>query len=352
MVSVAKRYLQAIPCALTLPGAWRLAGTGLGFREVAVLSRGKPPEILPLEAAAEMPDLQEAVSRIAARDDRLEGLVAADGRPAIMGIVNVTPDSFSDGGLYSDASAGIAHGMALADAGADILDIGGESTRPGATAVPPHEECKRVVPVIEGLRAAGCTLPISIDTRNALTAREAIAAGAVLLNDVSAMTHDPDMARIAPKAPWLCLMHSGGDPKTMQADPRYGDVLLDIYDYLEARLEAAEALGFARRAVLVDPGIGFGKTVPHNLALLNGLSLFHALGAPLLLGVSRKRFIHSLAGDLGGASVAANRAPGSIAAGLWGAAQGVHVLRVHDVAETAQALAVWRALGPSDPSET
>ncbi|MEM7499763.1 MAG: dihydropteroate synthase [Pseudomonadota bacterium] len=342
--NASRAYTRAIPCSLELPGAWRLAGTALGVREVAVLARGKAPEVLPLEAAATLPGLESAIGRIVSARPPLPALDAmAMRRPAIMGIVNVTPDSFSDGGLYAQAGAAVAHGLALATTGADILDIGGESTRPGATPVPPDAEQARVLPVIEGLRAAGCDLPLSIDTRHAATARAALAAGATLLNDVSAMLHDPAMPAVAAKAPALCLMHAQGDPQTMQRSPHYGDVLLDVYDFLEARLEAAEDLGIPRDRVLIDPGIGFGKTVAHNLALLRGLSLFHSLGAPILLGVSRKRFI----GTIGGAETAAARAPGSLGAGLFALGQGVHVLRVHDVSETVQAVRLWHAL--ADP---
>ncbi|MEL6767771.1 MAG: dihydropteroate synthase [Pseudomonadota bacterium] len=321
-----------------------MAGTALGVREVAVIERGQAPEILPLEAAAALPGHEKAIGRLCGARPTLPGLPAmGQRRPAVMGIVNVTPDSFSDGGLYAEAEQAIAHGLALAAAGADILDIGGESTRPGATPVLPEDEQDRVLPVIEGLRAAGCTLPLSIDTRNAATARAALAAGATLLNDVSAMLHDTGMPEVASTAPALCLMHAQGDPQTMQKNPHYEDVLLDVYDFLEARLAAAEALGVPRERVLIDPGIGFGKTVAHNLALIRGLSLFHSLGAPLLLGLSRKRFI----GTIGGGEGAAERMPGSLAAGIFALNQGVHVLRVHDVAETAKAVRLWHAL--ADP---
>ncbi|MEL7137998.1 MAG: dihydropteroate synthase [Pseudomonadota bacterium] len=337
--------MRAIPCAPELPGAWRLAGTALGVREVAVIKRGEAPEVIPLEAAAGLPGLETPIARLCGERPALPGLeVMAKRRPAIMGIVNVTPDSFSDGGLYAETETAVEHGLSLAAAGADILDIGGESTRPGAAPVGPAEEQARVLPVIEGLRAAGCPSPISIDTRHAATAKAALAAGATLLNDVSAMLHDPAMPDAAATAAALCLMHAQGDPQTMQANPHYEDVLLDIYDFLEGRLRAAEVLGFAREQVLVDPGIGFGKTVAHNLTILRGLSLFHSLGAPLLLGLSRKRFV----GTIGGAEVAAARMPGSIGAGIFALGQGVHVLRVHDVEETAQAVRLWHAL--ADPA--
>jgi dihydropteroate synthase len=328
-----------------MPGAWRLAGGAVGFREVAVLARGRPAEVLPAEAAAALhPDLAAALAA-AARPRGVPGLGSGPA-PAVMGVVNVTPDSFSDGGRHAGAAEAVAHARTLAAAGAAILDVGGESTRPGATPVPPSDEIERVVPVIEGIVASGLGVPVSIDTRNAATAAAAREAGATILNDVSALTHDPAMGREATRFEAVCLMHAQGDPQTMQKDPRYGDVLLDVFDFLAGRMAAAEAAGVARERLIVDPGIGFGKTVEHNLALIRGLSLFHTLGAAVLLGASRKRFI----GTLSGVEVAAERVAGSVAAALAGAGQGAQVLRAHDVAETVQALAVWRALAsPSRP---
>lgn len=300
-----------------------------------MLERHKPPQTLPAEAAAALYDA-DIIDRLSITRGHMAGVDL--GRPNVMGVVNVTPDSFSDGGGFIDLKNAVAQGLALAEAGADILDIGGESTRPGAEPVPEDEELRRVLPVIEGLRTTGCALPISIDTRKAAVARRAIAAGATLFNDVSALTHDPESIQVL--AHGYCLMHAQGDPRVMQANPAYDDVLLDVYDYLAERVAMAEMSGISRRDVLVDPGIGFGKTLAHNLALLRGLSLFHGLGCGILLGVSRKGFIGALSGE----KTADRRAPGSIAAGLHGIAQGVQVLRVHDVAETVQALSVWRAL--------
>ena len=257
-----------------------------------------------------------------------------------MGILNVTPDSFSDGGTLQDVDAAVARGRDLVAAGADILDIGGESTRPGAVSVAPDLEAARVLPVIDGLLAAGVDVPLSIDTRNASVARRALSAGARMFNDVSALTHDPASLDAAREAPMICLMHALGDPQTMQDNPRYDDVLLDVYDFLEYRIACCEMAGIGRERIIVDPGIGFGKTLQHNLALLRGLSLFHGLGCPVMLGVSRKGTI----GHLSAQPDAAKRAPGSIAAGLLGLEQGVQILRVHDVDETAQALRVWTAL--------
>ena len=261
-------------------------------------------------------------------------------RPRIMGIVNVTPDSFSDGGQHASTQAAIAHALKLAAEGADILDIGGESTRPGSDAVSTDEELRRVVPVIEGLAGRTKAL-ISIDTRKAEVMQRALAAGAHIINDVAALTYEPACMEVAAasNAP-IVLMHAQGDPRTMQAAPHYDDCLLDVYDWLEARVAACEAAGIVRNRLIVDPGIGFGKTLDHNLELLAGLSIFHGLGVPLLLGASRKRFI----GALTGVTAAHQRVAGSIAAALQGAAQGAQIMRVHDVAETRQALTVWEAM--------
>jgi dihydropteroate synthase len=229
--------------------------------------------------------------------------------------------------------------QAMADA--DILDIGGESTRPGAVLVAPDQEIARTAPVIAAIRAAGIATPISIDTRKASVAASALQAGAGLVNDVSALTFDPAMAaEVARAACPVVLMHAQGTPQTMQADPQYDDVLLDVYDWLAARIAAAMAAGIPRDLIAIDPGIGFGKTVAHNLALLQRLSLFHSLGCPVLLGASRKRFI----GTIGGAEVAQARMPGSVAVALAGAAQGVQMIRVHDVVETRQAMRLWFAV--------
>jgi dihydropteroate synthase len=257
-------------------------------------------------------------------------------RPRLMGVVNVTPDSFSDGGRYLAPDAAVAHALQLEAEGADILDIGGESTRPGAQSISVEEECRRVLPVIEAL-ARRARVPLSIDTRNAEVMRRAADAGARLVNDVSALTNDPQSLPVAARTGLpVILMHAQGAPRTMQANPTYGDVVLDIHDMLEARIAACEAAGISRERLVVDPGIGFGKTLAHNLALLGALTIFHGLGCPILLGASRKSFIGKLTG-----ATEEERLPGSLAAVLLGAAQGVQILRVHDVAATRQALAVW-----------
>ncbi len=257
-------------------------------------------------------------------------------RTLLMGVVNVTPDSFSDGGHYLDPGAAVAHGLQLEAEGADILDVGGESTRPGAEPIPVEEECRRVLPVIEGI-ARQSRAPISIDTRNAEVMHRAAAAGARIINDVSALTHDAASLEVAARTGLpVVLMHAQGDPRTMQRNPTYADVALDIYDWLEARIAACERAGIARERLVVDPGIGFGKTLAHNLAVLGSLSLLHGLGCAVLVGASRKSFIARLTG-----APAGERLPGSLAAALLGASQGVQIVRVHDVAATRQALAVW-----------
>ena len=261
-------------------------------------------------------------------------------QPQAMGILNVTPDSFSDGGaVFDDPAAAADAGARMAEAGAAIVDVGGESTRPGAAAVWEGDERARVVPVIERLARGG--VAVSIDTRKAAVMRAGLAAGAAIVNDVSALTWDPQSLGVAAAATCpVILMHHQGEPATMQQNPRYRDALLDVYDWLEARIEAAVAGGIDRARLLVDPGIGFGKSLRHNLQILNGLAMLHGLGVPVVLGASRKRTIGALAGE---APVEA-RLGGSVAMALGGARCGVQILRVHDVFETVQALRVWRGL--------
>jgi dihydropteroate synthase len=281
-------------------------------------------------------DLVSLLARITAPRPPFAGL-ALD-RPVLMGIVNVTPDSFSDGGLFDTKEAAIVHAAELATAGAGIIDVGGESTRPGSDAVGETEELDRVVPVIAGL--AGLPAVISVDTRKASVACAAAKQGAKILNDVSALTHDPNSLREAAETGLaVVLMHAQGEPKTMQDNPRYEDVVLEVFDYLEARIGVGVKAGIDRSRIAADPGLGFGKTLGHNLALLAHTTLFHGLGVPLLIGASRKRFIQGVSGGEGPSS----REPGSQAAAIVAAAQGAQILRVHDVAGSRQALAVWRA---------
>lgn len=260
-------------------------------------------------------------------------------RPLIMGVLNVTPDSFSDGGRFVDRHTAVRHARAMVAAGADIIDIGGESTRPGAAPVWEGEEAERVVPVIEALADEGIAL--SIDSRNALVMEKAIEAGAHIINDVSALTHDPDSLALAARlnVP-VVLMHAQGDPRTMQDDPHYDHVVLDIYDYLAERIAACEAAGIQKANIIIDPGIGFGKRVVRdNMDLINGLMLFQTLGCPVLLGASRKRFI----GAITGVESAEERVIGSVAAAIMGAEQGANIIRVHDVKETVEAIKMVQA---------
>jgi dihydropteroate synthase len=260
-------------------------------------------------------------------------------QPQVMGIVNVTPDSFSDGGRFADAAAAAEAGADMAQGGAAIIDVGGESTRPGAQTVWEGDEIARIEPIIRQLAAGG--VAVSVDTRKADVMTAAIAAGARLVNDVSALTYDlrSDAVIAAAQVP-VVLMHHQGKPETMQDDPRYDDVLVEIYLWLEERIAAAEAAGIERSRILVDPGFGFGKNVGHNLELMNGLALFHSLGCPIVVGASRKRSIGALSGE----APADQRLGGSIAFALKAVEQGAQVIRVHDVPETVQALRIWRGL--------
>ena len=260
-------------------------------------------------------------------------------QPQVMGIVNATPDSFSDGGRFESSSAAAEAGARMAAVGASIVDVGGESTRPGATSVWEGDEIERVVPVIRQLAAGGTA--VSIDTRKADVMTAALEAGARMINDVSALTYDDRSAStIAVAGVPVLLMHHQGAPESMQDDPRYDDVLVEVYLWLEQRIAAARDGGIARDKIMIDPGFGFGKNVGHNLELMNGLALFHSLGCPLVVGASRKRTIGALSGE----AAPGERLGGSIAFALKAAEQGAQIVRVHDVFETVQALRVWRGL--------
>jgi dihydropteroate synthase len=254
-----------------------------------------------------------------------------------MGVVNVTPDSFSDGGRYASRDFAVAHARALIGQGADFVDIGGESTRPGAAAVSLDDERRRVLPVLEAL--AGCGVPISVDTRKPELMREAIAAGASLVNDISAAEAPGALEAIAGSAAAVCLMHKQGEPQTMQQAPQYEDVVREVRDYLAQRVEAAVSAGIARERIVIDPGFGFGKTFEHNLALLRELSVFTGFGVPVLAGLSRKGMLGRITGREPGERVHA-----SVAAALFAAERGARILRVHDVTATRDALAVWWTL--------
>ena len=329
-----------------------LAGGPLGFSACEVaLRQGRDPARRVLMTVAELDAwaeglgkaargrLEDLLTRLSSPRPELCGLALE--RPLIMGVVNVTPDSFSDGGDHADSESAILHARRLLAAGADILDVGGESMRPGAEPVAEAEERARVLPVIEALRDLG--VPISVDTRRARVMAAALAAGAAMINDVSALRYDADSLGTAARSGVpVVLMHSRGEPRTMQDRPAYDDVPLDVYDDLEGRIEACLGAGIPRHHLIVDPGIGFAKTTEHTVEILKALSLLHGLGCVLMLGASRKSFIARLSAD----EAPKERLPGSLAAALWGLSQGVQILRVHDVAETRQALALWAALGP------
>jgi len=260
-------------------------------------------------------------------------------QPQVMGIINATPDSFSDGGQFPDAASAAQAGARMVAEGAAIIDVGGESTRPGARSIWEGDEIERIVPVIRQLAAGGAA--VSVDTRKADVMTPAVEAGARMINDVSALTYDARSAEVAAtlNVP-LVLMHHKGAPEVMQDDPRYDDVLVQVYLWLEERIAAAVAAGVARDRILIDPGFGFGKNVAHNLELMNGLALFHSLGCPLVIGASRKRTIGALSGE----APVDKRLGGSVALAMKAAEQGAQIIRVHDVFETVQALRVWRGM--------
>lgn len=327
----------------------RLAGGRFVFSFLEVLVREADRVLAAVASLADLRAWAEGLDEAAARriDELLARLTAprpplgrlALDRPLVMGVINVTPDSFSDGGDFLVPKAAIAHGRALVKAGADILDVGGESTRPGSDPVDADEEISRVIPVVDRLARDG--IAVSIDTRRAVVMRSALEAGARMINDVSALAFDEASLDVAATAAVpVVLMHAAGDPKTMQVNPDYDHAPLDIFDYLETRVATCEAAGIPRDRVVIDPGIGFGKTVEHNIEILESLSLLHGIGCAILLGVSRKSFI----GRLSGEEIAKGRLPGSLVSGFHGLSQGVQILRVHDVPESVQALAVWEAL--------
>jgi len=258
-------------------------------------------------------------------------------RPLVMGVVNITPDSFSDGGMFADTARAIAHAQRLIGEGADILDLGGESTRPGAAPVSLEVERQRVLPVLEAVASGG--VPVAVDTRKPELMREAIAAGAAMINDVTALSGPGALAAVARAPVAVCLMHMQGDPATMQANPDYRDVVREVRDFLAQRVAVAEAAGIARNRIVVDPGFGFGKTVEHNLALLRSLREFTSLGGALLAGLSRKAMLGRLTGR-----EPLERVHASVAAALLAIQNGAHIVRVHDVAATRDALAVWNAV--------
>jgi dihydropteroate synthase len=321
----------------------RLAGGLNWFAQVELIHDDGRRELVPVEGIEGRFDQAMAAEWARITSPRTpfqlgERTVRLD-QPQVMGIVNATPDSFSDGGSYPDASGAAEAGAVMAQQGAAIIDVGGESTRPGASVVWEGDEIERVVPIVQQLATGGTA--VSIDTRKSGVMSAALGAGAAMINDVSALTWDSQSAEIVAKAGVpVVLMHHRGDPATMQDAPRYDDVLVEVYEWLEDRIAVAEKAGIPREKILVDPGIGFGKTVAHNLELMNGLALFHGLGCPIVLGASRKRMIGALSNE----APADQRLPGSLALALKAVEQGVQIVRVHDVPETVQALKVWRGL--------
>jgi len=288
-------------------------------------------------SSSQQAQIRWQLENIAKRKDALKNWGLPN--PAIMGIVNVTPDSFSDGGHFLEMEKAVDQARKLADEGAHILDIGGESTRPGADEVSAENEIDRIHPVFENLKPSAVML--SIDSRKSSVMQAAVNAGATLINDVTALEFDQQSKHVAKETDaFLCLMHSSADPKVMQDNPDYNHALFDVYDYLENRIQECEKLGIDRQKISIDPGVGFGKTLKHNLQLLKGLRFFHSLGCPVLLGVSRKSFI----GKADREEEATDRVGGSISALLYGLKSGVQIFRVHDVAQTRQAIAIWQAV--------
>ncbi|MFO0028866.1 MAG: dihydropteroate synthase [Pseudomonadota bacterium] len=265
-------------------------------------------------------------------------------RPSIMGVVNVTPDSFSDGGSFDSAQAAVDHALRLVEQGADLLDVGGESTRPGAGPVDESEELRRVLPVVEAL-AARAGVPVSIDTAKPSVMRAALAAGASMVNDVLALRADGALDAVAEAGAAAVLMHMRGEPRTMQQDPHYDDVVADVHRFLADRILACQFAGIDRARLIVDPGFGFGKTLAHNLDLLRGMDRFATLGVPVLAGLSRKAMI----GAITGRDTPRERLHGSVAAALLAVQKGAAIVRVHDVAATRDALAVWQAVASGVP---
>jgi dihydropteroate synthase len=330
-----------------------LTGSCLAFTFIRVLGLG--PDRRPISVTSSIAEFETWIAGVGApfaqRVREQLALLSAPrppwagfdlDRPIVMGVLNVTPDSFSDGGQWFDAERAVAHGRTLLMDGADIIDVGGESTRPGADELGPGEEIQRVEPVVRALVQSGAV--VSIDTRHKAVMEAALDAGARIVNDVSALTHDAESAAlIAGRGASVVLMHMRGEPRTMQCEPVYHSPLIEVLEFLQVRIEACIAAGIPSERIAIDPGIGFGKLASHNLELLSRIASFHALGCGIVLGVSRKSTIARLSrGEPPRA-----RLPGSLAAALSGIQQGVQVLRVHDVAETRQALAVWRAIAAS-----
>jgi len=344
---------HAAAAAVAVGDARPLGGSNLAFTWILATGLGSDRRLI--SVAAPLAELEAWIARAGARFAcRVRSQLAAFAtpqvawagfsldRPLVMGVLNVTPDSFSDGGRWFDCARATARGQALLEAGADIIDVGGESTRPGAEPVPKDEEIRRVQAILRTLAQSGAV--VSIDTRHAEVMDAALDAGARIVNDVSALTHDPgSLALIARRRTPVVLMHMRGEPQTMQRNPVYASPLIEVLQFLERRVGVCVAAGISRESIAIDPGIGFGKLVPHNLELIAGIGAFHALGRPVVLGASRKSMIARLSRG----EPAKERLAGSLAAAVFAVHQGVQILRVHDVAETRQALAVWHAIAAS-----
>lgn len=339
---------SAAAAAVVAGNGWPVAEGGLVFTAAGMVLRDGGKAYLSVAPFAELVDWSEREGEGTAR--HLSRLIHAIGRrradwaglgmdrPRVMAIVNTTPDSFSDGGERLDPATAIVHALAMVAAGADIIDVGGESTRPGAEAVSEDTEIARVLPVVRALAEQGVT--VSIDTRHARVMAAATEAGARIINDVTALRGAGALEVAARSGAALCLMHMKGEPRSMQAAPAYDCAPLDVFDHLAERVAACAAAGIPRDRIAVDPGIGFGKNVDHNGQTLAALALFHGLGCPVLLGASRKSFVAQMSKGEG----PRDRLPGTLAAHLAGLDAGVQILRVHDVAETVQAVSVWRAM--------
>lgn len=347
--SAARIYLRPVaitPAASAPADAMRLAGGALKFAALEIAVREddrihrdiiETSAVFDLAATVDrVSDVNAMLARLTAPRGRIGGLAFDQAR--LMAILNATPDSFYDGGRDAGAAEAIERGFRMLEAGADIVDVGGESTRPGALPVDEDEEAARVLPIIAGLAKGGA--PVSIDSRRAGVMQKALAAGAGFINDVHALGGEDCLAvAVDARAP-VILMHGPAEPRVMAQQTNYADVLLDTYDWLAARIEACEAAGLSRSDIIIDPGVGFAKTAGQSAAVIGGIALFHGLGCPLMLGASRKSFI----GGVSDNEASEARLAGSLSAVVYALSQGVQVFRVHDVAETRQAIAVWQAL--------
>ena len=315
-------------------GSHKLAGGWSFLEDVEVIPRNGKCKLIKAE---DLP--KKTLHNLTIKRQNLFNLSFSS--PHIMGILNVTPDSFSDGGKYNELDSAFEEFIKMMNFGASIIDIGGESTRPGAEPITVNEEISRISPILEKIRSSGIDLPISVDTRKSEVWDIAKQLGANMLNDISSLTYDKEMRKLViPQNVPICVMHSKGVPKSMKSEAVYDNVLLDVYDFLENVVENCVQIGIPRKNIIVDPGIGFAKTLEHNLTLIRGLSIFHSLGCPILLGASRKRFIKTIGLQDDPLKISA----GSIAVALEAITQGVQLLRVHDVFETMQALRLWKSI--------